>query len=83
MFGPHFEHFSDEVRALAAATPEARVTSAAELGQRLSEWLDDEEHRQRVAAAQGSRLPDGEEVARRYLAALAPWLREKGVTGLA
>ncbi|OFV89469.1 MAG: hypothetical protein A3J75_00045, partial [Acidobacteria bacterium RBG_16_68_9] len=80
IFGPHGEHFADEFRTLAAVAPEARVASTAELSARLHEWLGDEEHRRLVALAQRESLADGAAVASRYLAILAPWLQQCGIS---
>ncbi len=75
LFGEHFEHFDEEAAALAAATPEARVRTAAELSQRLRSWLTDDARRQQLLARQRRTLPDGAAIARMYVAALSPWLR--------
>jgi 3-deoxy-D-manno-octulosonic-acid transferase len=77
IFGHHFDHFPQEAADLAAAAPEARVRAAAELGQRLAEWLTDDARRQRILALQRQVLPDGAAIARCYVTALSPWL-ERG-----
>ncbi len=76
LFGDHFDHFEQEALALATATPEARVSSAVQLGARLAAWLADDAHRRRVLARQHQVLPDGAAIAQRYIATLAPWLGE-------
>lgn len=74
MFGPHFGHFEHEAAELARAAPEARVAGAGELSARLEQWLEDEERRRRVLALQRGVLPDGAEIAQRYLSLLLPRL---------
>ncbi len=74
LFGPHFEHFEHEARALAEITPEARVSSPRQIGQRLSEWLNDEHSRQCAVSLQRLTLPDAAAVTRRYLDELSPYL---------
>ena len=74
IFGEHFDHFENEALALSALTPEARVAGGPQLGRRLAEWLSDAAQRQRVAERQRCCLPDGSAIARRYVAALSPWL---------
>ena len=74
MFGEHFDHFEHEALALSAATPEARVAGPMQLGQRLAEWLSAAADRQRIVELQRRCLPDGAAIARRYVAALSPWL---------
>lgn len=74
LFGPHFEHFEHEARALAEITPEARVSSPRQIAQRLVEWLDDQHFRQRIVSLQRRTLPDAADVAKRYLNELSPYL---------
>ncbi|HUI27211.1 MAG TPA: hypothetical protein VL403_14105, partial [Candidatus Kryptonia bacterium] len=74
IFGRHFQHFVREVGALTAATPEAQVRAATELAERLTRWLADASERRRVLALQRQALPDGAAIAKRYVAALSPWL---------
>jgi 3-deoxy-D-manno-octulosonic-acid transferase len=74
ILGEHFDHFDAEARALSALVPETRVADAPELGHRLTEWLGDAERRRRLAQLQLQSLPDGAEIAQRYVNALAPWL---------
>jgi 3-deoxy-D-manno-octulosonic-acid transferase len=76
ILGRHFDHFHREVADLVAAVPEARVSNAAELGQRLVDWLADEARRAGVLALQRRMLPDGAAIGRRYVSALAPWFDE-------
>lgn len=74
LFGRHGEHFGPETGALAAATPAARVEGAAQLGERLAEWMADGARRRDVLERQRQALPDGTAVADAYVSALAPWL---------
>ncbi len=74
LFGPHFEHFEHEAAALEKITPEARVSSAAQIAARLAEWLGDEDSRRRVVALQRRTLPDAAAVTRCYLHELSPYL---------
>jgi len=74
IFGEHFDHFEQEALALSAVAPEARIAGGQQLGRRLAEWLSDAAHRQRIAERQRCCLPDGAAIARRYVAALSPWL---------
>jgi 3-deoxy-D-manno-octulosonic-acid transferase len=74
LFGPHFEHFEGEARALTLATPSARVAGASELAARLAEWLGDAARQQAVYDLQREVLPDGTAMAARYVAAIAPSL---------
>ncbi len=74
IFGAHCDHFAHDARALALATPSARVTDAAQLGARLAEWLGDETRRRAIYARQRQVLPDGAALAERYIAALSPVL---------
>jgi 3-deoxy-D-manno-octulosonic-acid transferase len=74
LFGPHFEHFEHEARALAEITPEARVSSPEQIAQRLGEWLGDEHFRQRIMSLQRQTLPDAAAITRRYLDELSPYL---------
>jgi 3-deoxy-D-manno-octulosonic-acid transferase len=76
ILGEHFDHFEPEALALSAVAPEARVASALQLGRRLHEWLSDAAQRQRIVDLQRQCLPDGAAIARRYVAALSPWLGE-------
>lgn len=73
IFGEHFDHFAQEALALQAATPEARV-AAALLGRRVADWLNAPAERRRIVELQRRCLPDGAAIARRYVAALSPWL---------
>ena len=75
LFGPHFEHFEQEARDLAAATPDARVTSPAALAERLTQCLADTARREQLLTRQRQALPNGAGIARASLAALSPWLR--------
>jgi 3-deoxy-D-manno-octulosonic-acid transferase len=74
LFGPHFEHFEHEARALAEITPEARVSNAQQLAARLGQWLSDEHSRRRAVTLQRATLPDAAAVTRRYLDELSPYL---------
>jgi len=74
LFGPHFEHFEHEARALAEITPEARVSTPAEIARQLDEWLGDEHFRQLIVSLQRRTLPDAAAVTRRYLDELSPYL---------
>ena len=74
VFGPHFENFQVEARALAAATPEARIDSMDHIEQLLTHWLDDDSYRNEALARQRGAVPDGKAIADRYLEALDPWL---------
>jgi 3-deoxy-D-manno-octulosonic-acid transferase len=74
LFGPHFEHFEDEARALAEMTPEARVSTAQQVAARMGEWLRDEHSRRRAVTLQRATLPDAAAVTRRYLDELSPYL---------
>ncbi|MBI4517916.1 MAG: hypothetical protein HY699_19090 [Deltaproteobacteria bacterium] len=79
IFGPHFDHFAGEARALAAVEPTAQVDGPLQLGQRLLQWWSDPRRCARVLARQRSALPDGAAIARRYVNALSPWLERGGV----
>jgi 3-deoxy-D-manno-octulosonic-acid transferase len=74
LFGPHFDNFGAEIRALKAVTPEAQVATTDQLEVVLTKWLSDEALRQMVLSLQHSVIPDGVGIAKRYLDALAPWL---------
>lgn len=74
IFGRHFEHFDDEARALTATMPQAQVTDASQLADRIGEWLGSKARRQQVTDLQRQALPDGAGIATRYVAALSPWL---------
>jgi len=74
LFGPHFDHFEHEARALAEVTPEAKVSNGDQIAARLRAWLDDERARQRILSLQLMTLPDAAAIARRYVDELAPFL---------
>lgn len=74
IFGEHFDHFEQEAVALSTTTPECRATDATRLGRCLAGWLSDAAERSRIVALQRRCLPDGDAIARRYVAALSPWL---------
>jgi 3-deoxy-D-manno-octulosonic-acid transferase len=74
IFGPHFEHFAEESRALVRATPEAQVGVTSELADVLTRWLSDEAVRRAVLARQSAAIPNADAIAVRYIDALAPWL---------
>ena len=77
IFGSHVDHFAREAEALTSRVPEAQVTTAEQLHERLTEWLADDSRRDRVLALQQGALPDRSAVSQRYLTALAPWLEER------
>ena len=74
VFGRHFEHFADEVRALETATSQARVRSSVELAGLLARWIGDDPERLRALASQRQVIPSRDEIARNYIEALKPWL---------
>jgi hypothetical protein len=74
LFGPHFEHFEHEARALAEMAPEAKVSNPVQIARRFDEWLGDEHFRQRIVSLQRRTLPDATAVTRRYLDELSPYL---------
>jgi 3-deoxy-D-manno-octulosonic-acid transferase len=74
LFGPHFDHFEYEARALTAVTPEAMVSGPQSIAARLEQWLEDESLRRRIVDLQRQTLPDAGAVARRYLEELSPYL---------
>jgi 3-deoxy-D-manno-octulosonic-acid transferase len=74
LFGPHFGHFQQEAVALKESTPEAQVTDANELAQRLRAWVATPEVRLQVLTRQRRALPDASHIAQRYMEALSPWL---------
>jgi len=74
VFGPYFEHFAEESRVLASATPEAQVGAVSDLAKLLTRWLGDEAGRREILARQSAAVPDAEAIAGRYVDALAPWL---------
>jgi hypothetical protein len=59
---------------LSAVARECRAGDATQLGRCLAEWLSDAAERSRIVALQRRCLPDGDAIARRYVAALSPWL---------
>jgi len=73
MAGRDLDHFPDDAERLARATPEAIVDAPA-LGAQLTAWLEDPVLRRDILARQRAALPCSQEIAARYLAALAPWL---------
>jgi len=78
-WGRDLDHFADDAERLARATPEAIVDARA-LGTQLAAWLEDPALRGDILARQRAALPCSQEIAARYLAALAPWLdgRDRG-----
>jgi 3-deoxy-D-manno-octulosonic-acid transferase len=74
IFGPHFDNFGAEVRALTAVTPDAQVENVEQLGSVLTKWLSDDALRLTVLSLQRSAIPDGTGIAKRYIEALGPWL---------
>lgn len=77
VLGAHFAHFESEAAALAAATPEARVASASELGERIASWLRSDDLRQGALERQRRCLPDGRAIARSYVDGLRPWIEPR------
>jgi hypothetical protein len=74
LFGPLFEPFDHEARALAEITPDARVSNSEQIAQRLDEWLGDEHFRQLIASLQLRTSPDAAATTRRYINELSPYL---------
>ena len=71
LFGVHTENFADEVSAIVAVSPEARVRNASELAERLVEWLEDPWKLDDILAQQRRALPDPAAVGARYLELLS------------
>lgn len=74
LFGPRMDHFASEAAAVVAALPDTEVRGADEIAARLARWLEDDVARAAAIEAQRRALPRAEEVAERYLSALAPWI---------
>lgn len=80
LFGRHCENFQDDVRALTAVAPESQVTDADELAARVAEWLGNDACRRQAAARQHRALPNPDDIAARYIAALSSWLPGTGAS---
>jgi 3-deoxy-D-manno-octulosonic-acid transferase len=76
LFGPHFDNFGAEARALATMTPEAQGRNAEQLTKPLSNWIGDDALRARILSLQRSALPDSAIIATCYVEILAPWLSD-------